>query len=863
MRRIAVLFALAACSEPAPKQAPRRNWVYPPAPAAWPLGSVTATIGRSQAPDIALIEGIEAGPNAGPLTPLRMPTPWPVPDGGAAGAHARAVIYGTLGAQHVVELIDIDAGRLLWRDTSACRAPVVAVTAEAVVCADAKGVRAIAIADGKQRWKSDATFIAMTDDRVITAGAGESVIVDANDGGELARVKLPPSVQSDSIIASCGDAGRELFAYGQDGRLVHVIEAKGGPTIQWSLAVESFTTIDACEGPSVIVASGTSLLAVARATGVVSGSIDGVRGYWPARDGSDKLEVSTSTGVALRARDLRGPSESVGLPPLGELLSKRGDMRLVRATPSTAVVLDSKGVRAYLPLAQLGAVLGDNAIIAGSWTGSPGETVRRIAIPDGRYRKRLRLPRVGRGLGVTAELRDLPAAQDIDASGAIAKNDAGKAAVAAVALDPSGAAVYATALDGEPDENSSAGVARFDLGSRTWTWYRADGCGSGAPIALAASNEVIVCGARAGSTTAPARVGGGTAAKGDGGRASVRATTRDGKSAWTWHSDNVDGLDAIRALVLVRDAARVHVLDAAGGHLLGDFESDDGNAMPAAIVSVDFDATSASRGSDATSASRGSDSVSAKHGDSMEMLVVAEHGRVVGRLPRAQMVPAWSIAVNGVVKLIVAAGDGVLVELEDGDAYRIDARTGATMPVAGIGLDWHASDDLLAGDTPGGPVPPQDMLDRVPTSDEPPAAPAPAKKSRKKAGKKDDKPKEVVDESLGIPPRLPPVWPDPGPLPASWQLTIYEPNGAFRARNDYALEAPITPATARSAKAPIVVQSGPELRDILLLDPGTGDPLRRVRLPEDAAPGTAFSTIVDGKAVVGVLLANPLRVVVF
>jgi hypothetical protein len=100
-------------------------------------------------------------------------------------------------------------------------------------------------------------------------------------------------------------------------------------------------------------------------------------------------------------------------------------------------------------------------------------------------------------------------------------------------------------------------------------------------------------------------------------------------------------------------------------------------------------------------------------------------------------------------------------------------------------------------------------------------------------------------------------------LPASWQLTLYELSGAFRARNDYALGEPITPARARGAKAPLVVQSGPGLRDVLVIEPERGDPLRRVRLPEDAAPGTTFSTVVDGKPVVGVLLANPLRVVMF
>jgi hypothetical protein len=116
---------------------------------------------------------------------------------------------------------------------------------------------------------------------------------------------------------------------------------------------------------------------------------------------------------------------------------------------------------------------------------------------------------------------------------------------------------------------------------------------------------------------------------------------------------------------------------------------------------------------------------------------------------------------------------------------------------------------------------------------------------------------------MAEPPTLPKTWPPPPPMPASWQYTLYEVTGAFRVRNDYALDAPITPARARMAGAPLVVQSGPGLRDLLIIDPERGDPQRRIHLPEDAAPGTAFSTVIDGKPVVGTLLANPLRVVLF
>ena len=116
------------------------------------------------------------------------------------------------------------------------------------------------------------------------------------------------------------------------------------------------------------------------------------------------------------------------------------------------------------------------------------------------------------------------------------------------------------------------------------------------------------------------------------------------------------------------------------------------------------------------------------------------------------------------------------------------------------------------------------------------------------------------------PPRLwTPIAPPP-PLGASWQYTLYELTGALRARNDYALSPPIAPAPTAArgpAGSPLVVASGPGLREVLVLDPRTGDPVKRVQLPDTAAHGLVFGTVVDGTPVAGALLAAPLRVVLF
>jgi hypothetical protein len=85
----------------------------------------------------------------------------------------------------------------------------------------------------------------------------------------------------------------------------------------------------------------------------------------------------------------------------------------------------------------------------------------------------------------------------------------------------------------------------------------------------------------------------------------------------------------------------------------------------------------------------------------------------------------------------------------------------------------------------------------------------------------------------------------------------------LRARNDYALAAPVAPVAGGPPGSPLVIAYGPGLREIMVLDPRTGNPLRRVRLPDDAAPGAVFGTVVGGTPVAGALLAAPLRVVLF
>jgi hypothetical protein len=261
------------------------------------------------------------------------------------------------------------------------------------------------------------------------------------------------------------------------------------------------------------------------------------------------------------------------------------------------------------------------------------------------------------------------------------------------------------------------------------------------------------------------------------------------------------------------------VLDARDGRVRGHVASDDGGTVRVAIVTLD----------DAT------------------LVITAERGRVVARLGVGGLLPVWSIAVAGMVRALAPAGDGVLVVLEDGDAFRIDARTAAVVGLPGLGLAWHAAGGVVTGHTVGGPIP-------APAPPIPP--PTVAQLLRR--------PLQILRGEINTPPPVSTPVPPPPPLGDSWQLTLYELDGGLRAHNDYALAAPIAPPAVRGpAGSPLVVAYGPRLHEVVVLDPRTGDPLRRVRLPDDAPPGAVFGTVVDGSPVAGTFLASPLRIVLF
>src|SRR6185437_12946152 len=133
------------------------------------------------------------------------------------------------------------------------------------------------------------------------------------------------------------------------------------------------------------------------------------------------------------------------------------------------------------------AVLGDRFVVSGPWHGvrTDRDALRRYPLPAPRRDE----PAVDPILvddPTRYDHPDLPAPAPIDASTAVARDDAGTYHVAAALLDPIAPYIlYAIPMEQRPTDTLGAGLAAFDLRARAWTWHRADACPPGTPSSIA------------------------------------------------------------------------------------------------------------------------------------------------------------------------------------------------------------------------------------------------------------------------------------------------------------------------------------------------------------------------------------------
>jgi hypothetical protein len=350
-------------------------------------------------------------------------------------------------------------------------------------------------------------------------------------------------------------------------------------------------------------------------------------------------------------------------------------------------------------------------------------------------------------------------------------------------------------------------LVAFDLRAGNERWRRADACPAGGWSELVASRDVIACAGDIAPLSSDLET-----------ETTVAAFSHTGEPRWTWKGGAAYLAGAAGDVVLVAEGVRTHVLDARTGRVR--FEVPGGHTV--AVADPQWGT----------------------------IVISAERGRLVARTDRADFSPMWSLAVDGAVAGLQRTGDAVLVELADGDAYRVRAADGAVTALPAIGADWTAFDDVLATITPAAPgyaaVPDRDPLPAAPSTGSPPV-------------------EHATSDSEPSPPRL---W---SPIPAprdgipTEQITLYEPSGGVRARNDYAIQY----AHLGDRGAPdslVVAHGGPHGgNSFLILDPGTGEPLRSIDVGEVADGSTArpFSTRIDDMPIMGAVVANPLRLLLF
>ncbi|MEJ7604093.1 MAG: hypothetical protein WKG01_39875 [Kofleriaceae bacterium] len=214
--RILFACALVGCAPASPEAPPDPGprWVYPPAPLTGTLGVLRGRFGRSQPPQGGDALGI-SGEDAVATVPLRRPTPWTVP-----GEPARAIIDGYEGVMHAIELVEVDAGRVVWRDSSHCAAPVAAVTAASIVCADARGVRAVGF-DGTPRWKRAEPLATITGERVVLVGPTEAIAPRPRPRPVRRPARRPHPVVSATRADDARDRDRRRRDHGAGHRARH------------------------------------------------------------------------------------------------------------------------------------------------------------------------------------------------------------------------------------------------------------------------------------------------------------------------------------------------------------------------------------------------------------------------------------------------------------------------------------------------------------------------------------------------------------------------------------------------------------------------------------------------------------------
>ena len=761
---------------------------------------VRAQLGRGVAPLAARVAPIVAPVTI--TTPLLLPTVWQLPS-----ARPLAAIAGLDGGLPQVELLDIDAGEVLWRDRTTCTAPIVAVTSRLVICGDGHGLRALDLT-GSLQWSHPGQWVATTGGYLVVSNAERTELINVESGALVRELKLPTGVAATALRGVCRHAnGLDLVVV--EGAAVARFTASADPasplTASWTtaiaaLAVEITDAAGGCRDEwlvQVAAEQGIALISLSRVSGAAIARMADVVGLVRRRD--DSLLVSTPRNVmhlnrrlVPLATDAATTRRLSDLPPFGRTLATFGDAALVHTSAHTAMLLDPTLHAVWFELSGQSAALGAQYIVAGNRMGSVGESLHRYVLPvpardSGSPPTPTRRAVPGY---VAAELRDLPAAVPLALDHAITA--VGEAAhwVGAALLDPAHhEQLFVVTLAQAPSDRSHAGISLLDLRSKQWRWHAHDACGVGSPIAIAKSESSIIC-----------------ASQGNGPNgAAVTASNVMGQRRWQWHGATIDAITAQGSAVMLHHGASVTILDDTTGALRGEITLLPSTPARAALIA---------------STSRD------------PWLVVADANRVIVYSTAVGLLPLWAIEVQGEVETLQALGASVVVSLVDGDSYVVDLATAKVRAVPTMHDRVMVLGDLLSSERlvnndawqqallrPDASLVTRNEYAMVVT------VPRPTVGAAVRGGRRGQR----------------------GPAPAQLPPRIFHyPASASYVRSGGSSEILLTFSTTHVAAV-----AAP-----------TGTPRTLVTLPPDAT-GVGFATEVDGQPRTGVLLYNPLRAVLF
>ena len=653
--------AAAGCRRPGGD--PPAPWLYDATLALGPRPPVSGGFGRGVRPvslrpaGIVAAEGVAGGPAA--IEELI------AADDGAA----EAVAFGEADVGTVLELIDVDAGVVRWRNATARVTPR-SLAGDVVIAGDDHRTVAIDRATGIDRWRHDGAYRARDGHTIAIAGEAGLLLVDSATGEAVGPLSPPAGWPAGAVIAVCEAPTLHLYAH-RNGQLARWEVDGGELRARWLLGVPAPTRRDAC-GETVLLVAGEPRAAVALDpdTGAVVGGPVEARELWPARGGPG-VELATPAGVEWRDRRLAAP-RPLEEARVGRLLARHGDRRLVARGDGGLVLLDGHGARALAEPYGVGrAALGARFVIGGPWA-MPVRThasrLTRWELPTADEDAEP-TPPAGRVLIGDAPRIDPP--PPVPLPDGVALDEAGAWAVGAGIVDAHDPArILVHVLEDRPDAQRGAGVAAFDLdraGGGAWRWHAADACPPGMAVALAATARLVLCGAR--QTRA--------------GTGAVRAVDRDsGRQVWEWRGTTVDGLLAAsptRAavggggpadpgeLIVVLDGARLVALDPDRGAERASWYATDGWLPRVALLRRPTDV----------------------------LLAAPEHGHLVVRSAALGLRPMTAVEIRGVPSGLFAVGERVALTLADGSAYLVDPR-GEAVAAAGLSPGWEPAGDQAA-----------------------------------------------------------------------------------------------------------------------------------------------------------------------